>query len=135
MQAPASTVAVATRISAVTVYRNGALVTRTGRGKGDVEVRGLPLLFASDTLRVRPEQGAVLNLEETVRLDAVPAPLPAPEEERVKILLQLARIDDELKTTGVLLEVLDGMMPEAPHPQAPPDKLVDAKLFVELTDF
>ena len=58
-------VVVATRIDRVTVYRNGALVVRRGAlpdtldPEGRLEVRGLPLLYGHDTLRLRTEQAAV----------------------------------------------------------------------------
>ncbi len=125
----------ATRISEVTVYRNGALVVREGAGRGDVEVRGLPLLFSADSLRVRPVRGEVASLEETVKLETVPAPLPVPEEERAALLLRISAVDDEIKTCAGLLEVLDGLMPELPDPRAPADGLVDGKHFVDLVDF
>ena len=126
---------VATAISGVTVYRNGALVVRQGRGRGEIEVAGLPLLFASDTLRVRPERGAVRDLEETVRTESAPAPIPVSEDERARMALDVARVDDELRACALVLEVLAGMAPELPDATAPPAALVDAKLFVELVGF
>lgn len=125
-----------TTIARVTVYRNGALVERRGSGRGAVEVRDLPLLFASDTLRVRPARGRVRALEETVRLLARPAPPPASEEEQQRILLELAAVDDELSACDLLLEVLRGLSPELPDPRAgEPGRLVDARLFVDLVGF
>ena len=82
-----------TRIEQVTVYRNGALIKRRGRGRGRLQVRGLPLLFSSDTLRVRPALGSVRDLEETVLLQSTPAPLPASEEEKAELVLQIAQAD------------------------------------------
>ncbi|MEW5854094.1 MAG: DUF4139 domain-containing protein [Myxococcota bacterium] len=61
---------VSTAVRRVTVYRNGALVVRAGTATGSrVSVGGLPLLFSSDSLRVRAEQGTVLDLEETCVLE------------------------------------------------------------------
>lgn len=125
-----------TTIARVTVYRNGALVERRGSGQGAVEVRDLPLLFASDTLRVRPARGRVRALEETVKLLARPAPPPVSEEEQQRILLELAAVDDELSACDLLLEVLRGLSPELPDPRAgEPGRLVDARLFVDLVGF
>jgi hypothetical protein len=125
---------VPTSIAAVTVHRNGALVVRRGEvlRAGDVEVRGLPLLFSSDTLRVRPEHGAVANLEETVRLESKPAPLPPSEEEREKLLLAIGRVDDELHVVDVMLEALRASHPELLESKSLEPKLVDARAWIEV---
>src|SRR5688572_14401946 len=121
---------VAAPVEAVTVFRNGALVERRGSGRGELEVDGLPLLFSSDTLRVRPERGAVQSIEETVRVTATPAPLPVDEEARAKVALQLARVDDEGARIQALQQALSSLVPIAPDPRVPGK--VDGKLYTEL---
>jgi hypothetical protein len=126
---------IATTVAAVTVFRNGALVVRKGTGRGLVEVRDLPLLFSADTLRVKPARGAVVNLEETVRLVSKPADTPVSDEERARIALDIAAVDDEIQACDLLLATLGGLVPELPHKQAEPGGLVDGKLFVDLVSF
>lgn len=123
--------AAATRIEAVTVYRNGALVRRRGRGRGRVEVRGLPLLFASDTLRVRPSQGTVRELEETVQLQTTPAPVPVSEEEHAALVLQQAQLDDEIRACNAVVDAVGRLLPELADPSAPAP-LPDPAAFAEL---
>lgn len=120
-----------TRIEQVTVYRNGALVKRRGRGRGRVEVRGLPLLYSSDTLRVHPAQGTVRELEETVQLQTTPAPLPVSEDERVALTLQVAQLDDEIRACNAIAQAASRLMPELPDPKAPA-ALPDPARFAEL---
>jgi hypothetical protein len=127
---------VATQIAGVTVYRNGALVVRRGRGRGLVEVRDLPLLFSSDSLRVRAPRGAVGSVEETVRLQTSSAPAPVSEEERARVQLEIVRVEEELKTCDLLLERFQGLVPELPEPPAEAAaRLVDGRVFVELVGF
>lgn len=120
-----------TRIEQVTVYRNGALVKRRGRGRGRVEVRGLPLLYSSDTLRVRPTQGVVRELEETVLLQATPAPVPVTEDERVALALQVAELEDEIRVCNAIAQAASRLMPELPDPKVSAP-LPDPARFAEL---
>ncbi|MBI1944714.1 MAG: DUF4139 domain-containing protein [Deltaproteobacteria bacterium] len=122
---------VSTRVEHVTVYRNGALITRKGRGRGLVEVRGLPLLFSSDTLRVRPTGGTVRDLEETVLLQTTPAPVPVAEEERAELVLQIAQVDDEIRSCAAIAEAVGRLVPVLPDPRAPA-ALPDPARFAEL---
>src|SRR4051812_7431992 len=75
----------ATKVEKVTVHRNGALVVRRGVAVGARgRVLGLPLLFSSESLRVRTAVGTVLDLRETAELvsDAVTTPAPSDELQR-----------------------------------------------------
>lgn len=63
-----------THIARVTLHPNGALVVRAGvapgAGRRSVEVAGLPLLFSSDALRVRPTgTGTVTEVSEACRVE------------------------------------------------------------------
>ncbi|MCC7071218.1 MAG: DUF4139 domain-containing protein [Deltaproteobacteria bacterium] len=120
-----------TRIEQVTVYRNGALIKRRGRGRGRLQVRGLPLLFSSDTLRVRPALGSVRDLEETVLLQSTPAPLPASEEEKAELVLQIAQADDEIRSCAALAEAAGRLVPVLPDARVPAT-LPDPARFAEL---
>ena len=108
-----------TRIEQVTVYRNGALIKRRGRGRGRLQVRGLPLLFSSDTLRVRPAQGTVRDLEETALLQSTPAPVGATDDERAELVLQLAQADDEIRTCAAIAEAAGRLVPVLPDWSVP----------------
>jgi hypothetical protein len=60
-------------ITAVTVYRNGALVTRAGslpalEAPAVLHIPGMPLLFASDSLRIRVSGGSADAVEELAEL-------------------------------------------------------------------
>ncbi len=64
-------VLVTTTIDRVTVYRNGALVVRRGElgalpAAGRLEIRGLPLLYGHDTLRLRTDAAIRLGAVEEV---------------------------------------------------------------------
>ena len=135
---PIAPTLVATTIDVVTVHPNGALVVRRGHAPGpkggavDVEVRGLPLLFASDTLRVRPARGGVSLLEETVRLESQPAPLPPGEEEREQLLLAIASAKDQLHGVELMLDVLAGASPDLSDGGDLEPKFVDARGWIEV---
>ena len=63
------------KITAVTVYRNGALVTRTGTiaapsAPERLHIPGMPLLFASESLRIRVTGGSADAVEELPELSA-----------------------------------------------------------------
>ena len=120
-----------TRIEQVTVYRNGALIKRRGRGRGRLQVRGLPLLFSSDTLRVRPAQGTVRDLEETALLQSTPAPVGATDDERAELVLQLAQADDEIRTCAAIAEAAGRLVPVLPDARVPAT-LPDPARFTEL---
>ncbi len=89
---------VETRIGRVTVYRNGALVVRVGRVEpGTAELGGLPLLFASDSLRVRAAGGEVREVRETCRLEHTGpgGPESRRTEERLRLELERRALHDE----------------------------------------
>lgn len=61
---------VQTQIDRVTLFKNGALVERTGNApSGRVEVDGLPLLLSWSTLRLRPSRGQVRNVVERAKVE------------------------------------------------------------------
>ncbi|MDG1481242.1 MAG: mucoidy inhibitor MuiA family protein [Myxococcota bacterium] len=68
-------------ITAVTIYRNGALVTRVGhipapKGPETLHIPGMPLLFTSDSLRIRVRGGTADAVEELPELAVVEGVTP-----------------------------------------------------------
>ncbi len=124
---------VPTAIVRVTVYKNGALVVRSGEGDGAVEVQGLPLLFASETLRVSPRTGTVSAPDETVALKTHPA--PAPLADTMKTLHHdIAAVTDAVHSVQVQIDHLQGLhavAPDSRHAGA----LVDAERYVNVWQF
>jgi hypothetical protein len=105
-----------TRIERVTVYRNGALVERRGRsGPGPVLVAGLPLLYAADSLRVRPASGRVVELRETCAVERHgPAGRAASAEEIERIVQALEELDAEARALDARIEVYSDLAPANP---------------------
>ncbi|MFT5682657.1 MAG: hypothetical protein ACI8RZ_003581, partial [Myxococcota bacterium] len=71
-----------TTITAVTIYRNGALVTRTGTLRAPpaptpLHIPGLPHHFTSDTLRIRVTGGSADAIEELPDLSVSAGEEPA----------------------------------------------------------
>ena len=133
MGASGDVIEVEAPIHRVTVFPNGALVVRRGRaGPGRVRVRGLPLLFSSDSLRVRPARGAVADLEETCALEVAPQPEPPSEEERLALEQRDAQLDDELRTTEALIRVYENLRPEDDPRFSPSERLPDAERWLAL---
>ena len=103
-----------TRISKVVVHGNGALITRRGQvpgGSREIVVEGLPLLFASDTLRVRPlrpEGGCVVGVvDEVCRVGVTDAPPIAGETALLDARLAFANNDQKRKVMKTLLDHVD----------------------------
>jgi len=98
-------------IHRVTVFRNGALVVRRGVGSGTVQVSGLPLLYNSDSLRIRAERGEMREMRETCSLHTAPG-LPAMEVEGLREFdLGAARLADEVRTVDTLVDLYKKLSP------------------------
>lgn len=117
-------------IARVTVHTNGALVTRRLVAEpGDVTVSGLPLVFSSDSLRVRANAGQVLDVEETCALESEPAP-PPPDEEKLEALAREdARLRDRLRTLQAMVRAWQGAVPGEPG-EEPPEGVPDAETWL-----
>ncbi len=114
-------------VVAVTVHRNGALVTRRGATTARaLRLDGLPLLFVADSLRVRPARGEVRALRERLGLEASPTPPPEAQRQRIELQLQAQRLDDEDRTLGTQIQLLEKLTPAAPPATARP-RLPDAE--------
>jgi hypothetical protein len=114
-------------VVAVTVHRNGALVTRRGATTARaLRLDGLPLLFVADSLRVRPARGEVRALRERLGLEASPTPPPEAQRQRIELQLQAQRLDDEDRTLGAQIQLLEKLTPAAPPATARP-RLPDAE--------
>lgn len=106
---------VAAPIVAVSVHRNGALVRRHFETEARaIAVRGLPLLFAADSLRVRPTRGRVAHLRESCTLAAAPSPPPPDAEQRAALQAAAARLDDEDRSIAVRIQLLEKLAPTPP---------------------
>lgn len=117
-------------IERVTLYRNGALVVRKGRAEpGAVVLEGLPLLYSSDSLRVRCPSGEVRDVEETCTLVATPRPPPSGEEALRKLAAEEARVEDELATVAALAKAYEKLRPSEPGDD-PPEALPDARAWI-----
>lgn len=126
-----------TRVTRVTVHRNGALVLRAGQaGPGPVEVSGLPLTLSSESLRVRPARGRIRDLREACSIERVGDSAPQAEEVRALARLDLAMqaLDDRLAAVQRRIALFGQIEPIEPAG----DKalhLPDPALLVELNDF
>ncbi len=115
MQTPTEDPGTPAPIVAVTVHRNGALVRRRFETQARIVlVRGLPLLFAAESLRVRPERGRVADLREACTLVAAPSPPPAETDARAALQAAAARLDDEDRTIAVRIQLLEKLAPVPP---------------------
>lgn len=122
-------------IERVTLYRNGALVVRRGRAEpGLVVVDGLPLLFSSDSLRVRSQSGEVRDVAETCALTATEKGPPASEEQLRSLAEREARVDDELATLSALVKAHENVKPGEPG-RHPPEALPDARAWIDAQAF
>lgn len=113
-----------TRVDRVCLYRNGALVVRVGEaGPGEITIDELPLLHATDALRVRPAVGVVSAVRETCRVthrgDAATR-APADDEDSRRDA-RLAEIEAELTDLGARLDALRPAADHALDPTPPPD--------------
>jgi hypothetical protein len=113
-------------IARVTVHTNGALVVRRMRAEpGTIEVLDLPLLYSSDSLRVRATGGAVRDVEETCSLVATERPEPPDDEELERLAHDDARLRDRLASLQALARAWEAMLPGEPG-ERPPEGLPDA---------
>lgn len=98
-----------TRVERVVVHSNGALVTRRGvvaAGSTDVVVTDLPLLFASDTLRVRPVGAgcSVGVVDEVCRVSVTEAAAVVGEEALLEVRLQIASVEQRRAALKMLTD-------------------------------
>ncbi len=110
----------------VVLHRNGALVRR--RGVSDaraLSLGGLPLLYQSDSLRVRPERGRVGGLRELCGLEATTQPPDPQIARRADLQLQAAQLDDRDRTLNLEIQALEAVAP-TPPPPGPRARLPDA---------
>lgn len=105
------TARIQTQIAHATVYRNGALVVRRGTlpapdgAETTVILAGLPLLFRSDSLRVRVSGGLSAGpIEEHPELGLKAAVDAAAEAQREALAAEERRLDAEAKRHKRLLE-------------------------------
>lgn len=126
---------VQTDIDRVTVFRNGALVIRRGQATSpEVSIGGLPLLFSTHSLRVRPSSGVVREMRETCRLETHPTPPPNTEARRRALHLEAEQIADEARTLDALARALEGLGPSEPPERLPPG-LPDPSQWLALQGF
>ena len=126
-----------TRVARVTVHRNGALVVRTGRANpGESQVGGLPLLYASDSLRLRPASGVVRDLHEACRLEVTDAAsgVPAHDAESARIALALEEMQEELRCVEARIRLLETFQPRKP-PDRPPWPVPDPETLLDIQAF
>jgi len=103
---------VTTRVERVTVYRNGALVVRTGEcAEGRTRCDALPLLFSSDSLRVRSTTGGVTDVREGCSVSGEITPPDPRVTERARLdLVSLALTDERTRIAGEI-EALSRLAP------------------------
>jgi len=114
----------ATRVERVTVHRNGALVVRRGVAThSQVRVLGLPLLYSSDSLRVRTTSGTILDLRETAELLTTGGTTTAPNDDVTRQALLVESLT--LKEQGIqaLITALESV-----HPADPKDVLKEMEV-------
>ncbi len=112
------TVTLETQVHRVTVHRNGALVTRRGALQTPtswpqrLSIPGLPLLFQSDTVRVRVEHPAVSAgpVEELPELGTRPAPGPELRQQRDALKVELLALEDQDRAWIRLQEAADALV-------------------------
>lgn len=116
-------------IERVCVYRNGALVTRRAAvPPGRAQLAGLPLLYAADSLRVRPARGRIVDLRETCAVDRFgPIGRAATAEELERLADALEELDAEAAALDARTTLYAGLAPANPHgPHLPsPDQLLE----------
>lgn len=103
-----------TELKAVTVHRNGALCVRTGTaGVSRVRVTGLPLLLNSDSIRIRPERGAALDVRELYALESQAGGPPPDASALREAEDEEARLVAEAGVLAVVGKSLEAMRPAA----------------------
>lgn len=108
---------VESQIEQVCVYRNGALVTRRARmAPGRARITGLPLLYAADSLRVRPAAGQIADLRETCAAERFgPAGRAASAEELERLADALEEVDAEAAALDARSRTYSDLNPTPPH--------------------
>ena len=102
-----------TRITEVVIYRNGALVHRTGRAPaGLVEIDSLPLLFVADTLSVVPTSGSVRDLVDTCRLTTTRTVDGAHDEALDAARAKVASLERKLARIAMRRRSVDMLAPQ-----------------------
>lgn len=136
------TATLATRIDRVTVYRNGALVTRAGALTLEaelplwLEIPGLPLLFNSDSVRVRAQPGVQVGaVEERPELEGGGERSSAQEAARRQLLLKRKTLIEERKAWQALQTQTDTLALPARLPKSARGGGVDLSGWTALTDF
>lgn len=128
-------IALRTRISRVTVFRNGALVVRSGQATGgQIELTDLPLLFSSQSLRVRPSRGVIRRLDERCAVQSHPQPTSDTERRRRALTLEAEQIADEGRTLDLIAQSLEGLSPSVPPERMAP-ALPDPQRWLALQAF
>jgi hypothetical protein len=122
-----------TRVVRATVHRNGALVVRAGRAHGRIEVHGLPLLLAGDSLRVRPVRGVVRFLDEICRIEGERTARPAVHEQLRHVEAGLVRTEEELVTLDLVKRRLESCVVDPQHLRRDSIKLPDATAWLAFT--
>ncbi len=131
-----SSKACSTRVTKVIVHGNGALVTRRGvvaGGSREVLIEGLPLLFSSDTLRVRPvgEGGCTVGVvDEVCRIGVTSAAPIAGAAALVEARLAVAANDQRRRVMKTLLQHADAGIE---LPPADVEGLPDTALLLRLS--
>jgi hypothetical protein len=125
-----------TQVNRVVVHNNGALVSRRGlikAGARDVLIEGLPLLFASDTLRVRPVQpsGCTIGVVDEVCRVGVSAAAPVSGEAALlEVRLRIAANDQKRRVMTTLLNHVDATVE---LPPSDTDGLPDTSVLLRLS--
>lgn len=120
-----------TRIDRVTVHRNGALVVRVGSltpaaWPARLVLPGLPLLFHSDTVRVRATDAGITAgpVEEAPELMLAAAPPSVDEDERARLKQVVAAATEAVSTWTTLESATEALLlpskVELPR-EAPPE--------------
>ena len=91
------------KITAVTVYRNGALVTRSGTIEAPsapttLHIPGMPLLFASESLRIRVSGGSADAIEELPELATSEGAAPEDEATGRALRAERGRLERQRET-------------------------------------
>lgn len=123
-------IAIESAIERVCVYRNGALVIRRATvPPGRARIAGLPLLYAADSLRVRPSSGRIVNLRETCAVERFgPIGRAANAEELERLADALEELDAEAAALDARTTLYASLAPSTPagtHHLPSPDQLLE----------
>ncbi|MDP2344789.1 MAG: DUF4139 domain-containing protein [Deltaproteobacteria bacterium] len=126
-----------TRVNKVVVHGNGALVTRRGvvtAGAREILIEGLPILFSSDTLRVRPTKanGCTIGVvDEVCRVGVTAAAPVAGEQALLDVRLKIAALEQKRRVMKTLLDHVDASVE---LPPADTDGLPETSLLLRLAE-